>query len=186
MRISEIMAAPDDVMSRVEQAANAIFGGTGEDFTEENVRREHAVVKRLVSGGGAPLYRVLFLTPEQLAGLRPGGRLSLDRDETTNSGVKMPFSSWTTSYKTLNFNALNISGWDERGERFFLIKAMVPGNAIDIPSSVAQRLELPWESEVCVIKNRPVRLMGMWELAEEPIRAIKVVRPDLNFKSMLS
>lgn len=188
MRISEIMAAPNDLMSSVEQAANQLFRGFGEEsqFTEATVQREQAILKRLMSGGAAHLFRVMFLTPEALAGLQAGGRLSREIDDHLNSGPKMPFSSWTTSYKTINLDALNVSGWDHDGEKFFLIKAMIPANAIDVPSSIAQRLELPWEEEVCVIKNRSIRMMGMWELDEHPIRAVKVVRPDLNNKIMKS
>ena len=187
MRLSEI-ATPPDLMSSVEQAAKALFVGFGEEsqFVEASVAREYAIIKRLLSTGGPQLYRVLHLTPEALAGLRPGGRLSREIDGHLNSGPKMPFSSWTTSYETLNLDALNIAGNDFDGERFIMVKAIIPANAIDVPSSIAQRLELPWEKEICVIKGRPIRVMGMWELAEAPTRIVKVVRPDLNFKSMLS
>lgn len=116
-----------------------------------SARMEH--YQKLFATGSAVLHRIMFLTEEEIASIKP--MASLGR-------------CWSYFTGDMSMSALtgNERFYDHDDLGTYLFSARVPISAVDWDGTYEQNARLPWEHEVFLKEGAVIRLTGAWKCAD--------------------
>ena len=154
------------------------FYGTSDPQQLTNIIE--ADLQKKFANGSCALHRILNVPLSVVADMKPGMSLGpLD--------PKTP-ASWTHAWTDIEPNALHIDMVADEIEDecvLIVIEAEIPFAAVNVPLTIAQNIALYWEWEVTLIRNHPIKLIGIHRAkAYGPIG--EELRPDLRGAIMLS
>lgn len=161
-------------LSEVPEEAEAYYGT---DEISEAVAIIADDLKKLFGSGHAKLFRCLNLPDTVLKTLTPGTSLGpLDQSH---------HASWTSDFDALDFDGMGTIHAVHAETNLFLIQATVPFATVDLPLSVAHRIEYQWEMEVSLLRGHPLRLDSIHR-CDGSGQTLEEVRADLRGATMRS